>query len=129
MKQHLTSRQITEYVAGAAGPGIIGHVSECPACRAETERLADSLALYRQSVTDWSLGMKAVPLRVPDRRLPLRQLVWATALAACLIAGLVLPHAKEPAPRTISDADLLVQVDRQLAENVPPSLEPIEVQK
>ena len=136
MNEHLTSGQISEFVAGLAGPAIVGHVHQCDVCRCEAERLSDTLGLFRQSVRQWSAEQEPrhpVTLH-PHRKVTLQRLGWTAAFAACLIAGLVLPHVNsvkgvKPAPVriTISDADLLVQVDRELSEAVPPSMAPIEL--
>jgi hypothetical protein len=136
MNGHLTSRQISEFAAGLAEPAISQHAQECDVCRSEAERLSDTLGLFRQSVRQWSTEQeqrRPVTLH-SHRKVTLRHLGWTAALAACLIAGLALPHDKNvkgvkpvPARRTISDAELLVQVDRELSEAVPPSMAPIEL--
>jgi ferric-dicitrate binding protein FerR (iron transport regulator) len=132
MSHHVTSEQISEFVAGAVSSSVQEHIQACPACRSEAERLNETLALFGQSVRRWSLEQEhARP--VPSPRLSnLRQLGWTLALAACLIAGLVLPHSKTVTPTpirnnvsSISDAELLVQVNRELSEAVPPSMAPI----
>jgi hypothetical protein len=136
MNEHLTAEEISEFVAGAASPAIGEHLHGCLACRSEAERLTDALALFRQSVRQWSLEPQRLPATLPSgassRGVALKHLAWTAALAACLIAGLTLPHGKgiKPAParQTISDADLLVQVDRELSEAVAPSMEPIALQ-
>jgi hypothetical protein len=135
MNRHLTSEQVSEFVAGAASQSMREHVAGCNDCHSEVERLNDSLAIFRQSVRQWSLEQEQAPFtleidaRASRRRITLQRLGWTAILTACLITGLTLPHHRniEPmsAQRTISDADLLVQVDKELAEAVPPSLAPI----
>jgi hypothetical protein len=133
MNEHLTSRQISEFVAGLAGPAIGEHLHECAVCRSGAERLNDTLGLFRQSVRQWSTEQeRRHPVVLHSaRKVTLQRLGWTAAVAACLIAGLALPHNKavKPAPArpTISDAELLVQVDRELSEAVPPSMAPIEL--
>ena len=136
MNDHPTSRQIDEFVAGAASPAVAGHLRECPGCRAEAERLSHSLAIFRQSVHQWSLAQERLPSQSypgqSHRRITLRRLGWTAALAACLIAGLTLPRHRDAAPadrpRPVSDAELLVRVDRELSELAPASLEPVALQ-
>jgi len=133
MNNHLSSEQISEFVAGGASAAIGEHLRECLACRSEAERLTDTLATFRQTVRDWSLELEHAPLPVARRKVRLRHLGWAAALAACLIAALALPHDRrdKPAasvPQVISDADLLGQVDRELSEAVPPSMAPMALQ-
>jgi hypothetical protein len=66
-----------------------------------------------------------------ERKASRRWLGWAVAVTACLIAGLTLPRGfNKPAPAahavtSISDAELLSQVDRELSEAVAPSMEPM----
>jgi hypothetical protein len=133
MNSHLTSQQISEYVAGASGPAMEEHVHSCIACRAEAGRLSETLALFRDSARRWSLEQESARPLIPvnlaaanNRRVTLRYLFLTAAVAACLIAGLTLPRQRaiKPVP-AISDAELLVQVDRELSETVPPSMEPI----
>ena len=139
MNYHLTSQQISEYVAGASGPDMEEHIHACVACRAETERLSETLALFRDSARRWSLEHESARPLLPvnlaavnNRRLTLRYLGLTAAVAACLIAGLTLPRDKAGKPplvrhsvSAITDTELLVQVDRELSETVPPSMEPI----
>jgi anti-sigma factor RsiW len=139
MNDHLTPQQISEFVAGAVSPAIEEHVHDCVACSAEAERLSETVALFRESARNWSQEQESerplIPLNLSaskNSRFTLRHLGWSAALAACLIAGLTLPHyrAIKPAPAhqansAISDSELLVQVDRELSETVPPSMEPI----
>jgi hypothetical protein len=132
MNEHLTSRQISEFVAGLAGPAIGEHLHQCEACRSEVERFNETLGLFRQSVRQWSAEREQPhPAMRTHRKVTLQHLGWTAALAACLIAGLAIPHDKgvKPAPAlpTMSDAELLVQVDRDLSEAVPPSMLPIEL--
>jgi anti-sigma factor RsiW len=139
MNNHLTAEQISEYVAGAEDVALEEHVHSCVACRAEAERLSETLAIFRESARGWSLEqesarpLKPVNLAAPNNRsVPLRYFGLTAAAAACLIAGLVLPRDKagKPSPAhnavaTMSDAELLGQVDRELSETVAPSLQPI----
>jgi hypothetical protein len=133
MNEHLTSRQVSEFVAGLAGPAIGEHVHQCDVCRSEAERLSDTLGSFRQSVRQWSNEQehRRPVILHSARKATLQRLGWTAALAACLIAGMAIPHDKgvKPAParRIISDAELLVQVDRELSEVVPPSMAPIEL--
>jgi hypothetical protein len=131
MKDHLTERDISEFVAGAAGPAIGEHLHGCHECRLQAEGLINTLAVFRQSVRDWSLEPgQPTAVTASNRRFTLRRLVWTAALAAPLIAGLMLPYFRiksTPKSQAISDADLLVQVDRELSEKVAPSMEPIEL--
>ena len=136
MNEHLTAEEISKFAAGGASTAIGEHLRGCVACRLEAEHLTDALALFRQSVRQWSVEQERLPATVPSgalsRAAGLKRLAWAAALAACLIAGLALPHGKgvKPAPvrQAISDADLLVQVDRELSEAVAPSMEPMALQ-
>jgi hypothetical protein len=140
MNDHLTSQQINEFVAGAAAPALEEHVHACNLCRAEADRLSDTLALFRDAARNWSVEQQSArPLisvdlnASPHRSVNFWHLGWTTAaLAACLIAGLALPrqHAAKPVPAhttvaPISDAELLGRVDRELSETVAPSLQPI----
>lgn len=133
MNEHLTSRQVSEFVAGLAGPAIGEHVHQCDVCRSEVESLSGTLGLFRQSVRQWSAEQEQRQPVTPHshRNVTLQRVGWTAALAACLIAGLSLPHDKAvkqaPARPAISDAELLVQVDKQLSESVPPSMAPIEL--
>jgi anti-sigma factor RsiW len=140
MNDHLTSQQISEFVAGAAGvaPALDAHIQACDSCRAEAARLTETLALFRDAARRWSLEQESarplmnVDLHAPRRTVNLWHWGWKAALAACLIAGLALSreHAAKPAPvhqavAAISDAELLGRVNRELSETVAPSMQPI----
>jgi predicted anti-sigma-YlaC factor YlaD len=143
MNNHPASQDISDFVAGASGVAVAEHVNACPACRAEAAQMAGSLALFRDAVRQWSLEAEGVrppwmpqpmtPKPVTRRRFTLPQVGWATAaLGICVAAVLTLPldRHRNPTPATaatvaISDAELLVRVDRQLSQAVPTSFEPI----
>ena len=149
MKQHLTRDEISMLVAGGTNDGAIGHaeharhIRECVACRSEAERLREALALFRHSARSWSTSQEQQPRNAIlniSGRLTLRRVGWTAAACACLLAGLTLPreqfgipvfrHVRFGTPvlrqtSAISDAELLGQVDRELSEAVPPSMEPM----
>lgn len=133
MNTHLTPNQIDGYLAGLSDPETARHAGECAACRAQLAQLSETMVAFRASVREtaelaqphWN------PVTTTHRAASPRRLAWA-ALAACLLAGLTLPRhwnrETQPPPVTasaISDAELLVQVDRELGEAIPPSFEPV----
>jgi hypothetical protein len=133
MTNHLTQDETSAAVAGIATREVREHIQECAICRAETERLASALSVFRQSVRDWSLSVEPDNIMVPAPRVATRRwLGWSVALAACLIAGLTLPREfnNKPAPpahtaHAISDDELLSKVNSELSLAVPPSMEPM----
>ena len=65
MNQHLSSEQISRYLAGAAPLEEAIHARKCAICSAEVARLSAPLSLFRSAVRGWSDSVNAVPRTAP----------------------------------------------------------------
>jgi len=54
MNQHLSSEQISRWIAGERTNEQERHASACPQCRAELDHLENALSLFRDSGQRWS---------------------------------------------------------------------------
>jgi hypothetical protein len=143
VSQHLTSQQISEYLAGQRIPATEEHLRGCPDCAAEVERATEPLKLFRASVC--ALGERQMgPTRFVAQGRPARAfgpLQWQLAMvaAALVIAAIPLVRHFQPAPRTtapiamaqvagaqVSDEALLRQVETEISRSVPATMEPLE---
>src|SRR5262249_4457548 len=61
MNQHLSSEQISKYLAGGATLDEAVHARKCDICSAEIARLNSRLSLFRSAVRGWSDSVNAVP--------------------------------------------------------------------
>jgi predicted anti-sigma-YlaC factor YlaD len=135
MSRHLSERQMSEWALGERSPGAERHVGECLRCREEVSRAAQALAAFRQSARQWSedqLRAVAPDAWKTERARPwmaFRSLRWACLLALVLVlAGIaVLRRAQRPAAEdsAAADARLLQQIDADVSQTVPDSMEPL----
>lgn len=140
MNQHLTSREISQWIAGQKTPAMEEHFHACPDCAAEVERVAQPLKLFRASVCSLSeqqMGPARFVLPPERSRLlagPLRWRIAMTAAAALVIAAIPMarrlqPVSPTPAPAAmtaVSDEALLQQVKMDISQSVPSTMEPLE---
>jgi hypothetical protein len=107
MSEHLSSEQLSWWIAGERSAAAESHVHACAACRDELVRCREALALFRESGEQWSnqLYTPSCVLYAPscaDRRRP-SHLRIAAMLTACALASILLvfapaPRGPEPAP-------------------------------
>jgi anti-sigma factor RsiW len=130
MIAHLSSEQLSEYILGQPGPLVAQHVRNCPACRAEVADFQEALGDFRGAVRVWSTEQAGIyqantaQARAPWWT-PSHQLAWALLIAAvCIIASFIIPRNREDSPAG-GDTMLLNQVDNQVSQTVPASMEPL----
>lgn len=135
MNQHLSSEQVSRWIAGERLPEQETHLRNCPQCAAEIERIGATLKLFggairRLSTQESARIPQSVAQMMPVRSfwpLPLR---WGAALAALLIAvgipfyrnAMNERHQREIAK---ADAALLEQIDAEVSRAVPAPMEPL----
>jgi hypothetical protein len=136
MSQHLSSREVSQWMAGERTPQREQHVRQCPECGAELARMEAALALFRGSVRHWSEGqIRAEPPAIGNI-LPARRGSWAHPLRWALVAATLLVLAAVPVYRNVqdrqrqaeiarADALLLEQVDAEVSRAVPRPMEPL----
>ena len=136
MSAHLTSEQISRWMAGDHASDEEQHMRECARCAAEAARLDALLAEFRSSVVAWSALQNGA--EVPNRWQPQKRrrsftgsmLRWTTAAAALAIA-VAVPICKNSYDRqheaeTLrADIQLWERVNAQVSRPVPMALEPL----
>jgi anti-sigma factor RsiW len=141
---HLTERDQEEYVLGQRTPAMVQHLAHCAPCQAAVARLEQGVQLFRSAALEWSAqSFEKRPLRhVPAAPVAGNALfpAWQWTVAACLLFLALLPayfsvqraHQHEAAVHPaavqvapISDDALLQQVDEEVSESVPASMEPL----
>jgi hypothetical protein len=130
---HLSSWEQEEYVLDQRTPEMLRHLSECAGCRAAVARLEHGVAVFRNAAVDWSsecLATRPQQLNTSAARgLSVLALRWAVAavLPVLLLVFALLsfhPSTRPVRPAAdISDDALLEQVDQQLSDAVPSSME------
>lgn len=141
MMEHLSSRRIAEWMVGNRTAEEELHVSVCLKCRRELEWLNGSVSLFAASMRGWSEQQRSdtAPSSSPVNRshraishpLGNHPLRWATAAASLLmlISGAVYQHRAAEDRRAAAaraDAVLMEQVDTEVSQSVPSTLEPLE---
>jgi hypothetical protein len=130
---HLSPWEQEEYVLDQRTPEMLRHLSECAGCRAAVSRLEHGVAVFRNAAVDWSsecLATRPQQLNTSAARgLSVLALRWAVAavLPVLLLVFALLsfhPSTRPVRPAAdISDDALLEQVDQQLSDAVPSSME------
>jgi anti-sigma factor RsiW len=125
MNEHLSSKQISKWIAGEQPAEVERHVQQCAKCSMELTRLHSRFAAFAQSVRGWAQHHEELTVAnevVPTlRRTSWRPWVWGLA------AGVVALAVGIPTYRgnRDKDAQLLEQVQAQLSRSVPASMEPL----
>ena len=134
MSEHLSSRQIAEWIIGDRTASEEMHVTGCAKCQREIESFEGSLALFSNSVRDWSEQQRATGVgmsRVQRSARLAHPLRWVTAAASLLLLmlGLGYQHQVVVENRRVeaakADAALMEQVDTEVSQSVPSTLEPL----
>jgi hypothetical protein len=131
---HLSSWEQEEYVLDQRTPEMLRHLSECAGCRAAVARLEHGVAVFRNAAVDWSsecLATRPQQLNTfAARGLSVLALRWAVAAVLpvlLLVFALLSFHTTSTRPvrpaADISDDALLEQVDQQVSDAVPSSME------
>src|SRR5688572_1098961 len=120
MSNHLSTAQISEWIAGERAPENERHLQGCAACRGELAAFESGLVALGQSVRHWAAQQDAGPrLEIRGRRKLARvSLRWALAAAAVGAAALLPVRWATEARREIAlqqDAELLEHIHTQLS--------------
>jgi hypothetical protein len=134
MINHLSPQQISSLMIGQAKPGEAQHAAECSECAEEVLHLQETLAVFRDSVQQWTdrCGGSEVPspafLRTDSSVFSGRPFQWALAVLALILLVLIPVHKNTSERRLKAEAEdtlLLEQVNAQLSRTVPEALEPL----
>lgn len=123
MNAHLSSEEISQWLAGERDAARRRHVDGCAQCSGAIERVEGALREFRGSVHAQRVP---APARLLERRAP-RTARWVLASAAVVlaVAAPVYRHRQEAAERARADAILLDQVDAEVSQAVPGPMEPL----
>ena len=121
MNTHLSSEQISKWMAGDKNSDADRHLKECPQCATEIARLQSLLSAFRSSVIEWNTLQRSA--EVPERWMPSEyrrrfagsMLFWKLA-AATLAIVLVISIWKNNSDRR--HAVEALEADVQLWEEV-----------
>ena len=136
MSAHLSSEQISRWMAGDRNPDADKHLQECEQCAAEIARLKMLLGEFRSSMVAWSAIHKDA--EVPERGIPTehrRRLVggmlrWKLAAAALTVVLAVLiwkdfSDRHRAAEAYEADVRLWEEVNTHISRPVPSPMEPL----
>jgi hypothetical protein len=136
MSAHLSSEQISKWIAGDRTPDADRHLQECIQCSSEIARLKTVLAEFRSSVVAWSALQKNAEaperwaISKPRRKFVHSILHWRLAAATLVVIAIVLTgknisdrHRK--AAEFQADVQLWEEVNAQISRPVPASMEPL----
>lgn len=135
MNSHLNDNEFAELLGGNASQTALAHLAQCPDCSVEAREFIAAVTSFREGLA----AAAAKPARVRESNrswAPLHawKLRTAGALAIMLMftGGLLLDrHGSAPSPQPklssearLTDAELLDQVNSDLASYAPDALQP-----
>jgi hypothetical protein len=135
MTPHLSEHEMAEWLLTGRTEAE-GHLSGCPACYAEAERLRSAIRLGRQWVVNtaardrqfWTRQRLSIRDRMARRQSAVLWRRALTAAAVLLCAALLLlrsPHSMPPVANDEADNALLQQVENDVAQDYPSALAPV----
>jgi anti-sigma factor RsiW len=132
MTTHLSDEQLTEVLLGSANEETAGHVRDCAACRAEAGDIREMIAEYTQLARAQADARVLPPINVSRKQVQNfspQRLSWVASFALLAVAVFMLmmtPSPRRPVSAPVQDADdaLLVDIQEDLAREVPEALEP-----
>jgi hypothetical protein len=131
MKEHLSSREISEWATGTRPREAENHLHKCAECREELTRLHGTLSDFRDSLRSWSAA-EGVPPRLawrPESPHRTHRVRWAlVAMAMMVLVAIPVYRAREQrrvVDTSAEDAVLLEQIDANVSRTVPATMEPL----
>ena len=133
VNEHLSDRQITEWILGTSEQSVTRHVQTCPTCSRETEAIRNAISGYRDSVranasrepSFWISQELAIRERLLARAWRPVHWAWAVAMVLVLVAAIFLTRApsRERASE-VADNALLEEIQGDLSRQIPRALAP-----
>ncbi len=134
--QHFTGDQVSQWVAGEKPAELAAHLEVCGACSAHVTRFETVLAGFHDGIHDATASVRIPAFEPPSAAWQFApRWALAGAVAAFVVAVPFYRGADQPRPvpvpspvvvAEVSDAQLLEQINAQLARHVPGPLEPLE---
>ncbi len=132
MSGHLSSVEISEWLAGIRPSGAERHLAECAVCAAELERAAEPLARFGAATRAWCAAETPVPrfgsvaaAARRGRRVVTMRVALAVAAALMLAAPVYRQHQRA-IEMARQDEALLEQVQTEVARSAPEPMQPLE---
>jgi hypothetical protein len=139
-QRHLSSEELERAMAGQAEPRALEHVAGCEACAAEIASFQRMFGELRESATEMATEQRRMAVVARPAK---RAGVWGYATAAVVFVAVGLPVAMHhPAVKTpvvagpangaegdaasVSDAELMTNVQNDLSSNVPEPMRALE---
>jgi hypothetical protein len=132
MSGHLSSVEISEWLAGNRASGVERHLAECAGCAAELERASEPLARFGSAMRAWCAAETPVPrlgsieFAVRRRRRFTGVRVALAAAAVLMVAAPVYLHHQRAIETARQDEALLEQVQTEVARSAPEPMQPLE---
>ena len=132
MSGHLSSVEISEWLAGIRTSGAERHLAECAGCAAELERAGEPLARFGAATRAWCaaetpvprLGSVASAARRRQRFMTMR--VALAAAAVLMVAAPVYRQHQRAIEMARQDEALLEQVQTEISRSAPEPMQPLE---
>lgn len=132
MTKHLSQEQIDGWLIGDRLAEVVSHLDSCQACAGQLSRVSESLALFGSAVRTWGQDQMGAP-RAPQLSSPAFAWVRIGLAFAALSLAIAMPvlhrhlasqvtAAGSPA---VDDERLLQQIQTEISQSVPSTLEPI----
>jgi len=128
MSCHLSPEQISAWALGERAPETLEHVRACSSCLSALEEFDETLAQFRLSVHEAAAEQQPAVWELK----PARPRIFWRLSAACATIAIVLAtsrlgtvperHGQDSAA---ADAALLKQIDSDVSQIVPDSMEPL----
>jgi hypothetical protein len=130
--EHLSEKQILAWQLNEQSTQERRHVEQCKRCQGQVADLSRVISLYRSSVHGWSEARAAHVVWTAPSRWQLWRgatLRWASAVVLTLaVATPLYTHRvmeERKAERARADQALLDQVDQEVSQTVPDTMEPL----
>jgi hypothetical protein len=133
MNGHLSSVEISEWLAGIRTTGAERHLAECAGCAAEVERTNEPLARFGAATRAWCAAETPVPRPEPiefavrrRRRFAGVRVALAAAAALLMVAAPVYRQHQRALETARQDEALLEQVQTAVSRSAPEPMQPLE---
>lgn len=135
MNRHLSSEEISNWISGEPNAQVERHTHYCPVCQADLDSFSTAMSLFVKSARGWAdlqRGSDAPTIRLIEqapRRATVNAISWAAiATLVCVLACFSArqsPRADTTLETDDTDTSLLRQVDAEVSQTVPASMEPL----
>ncbi|MGA2272931.1 MAG: hypothetical protein ABSH00_05205 [Bryobacteraceae bacterium] len=132
MSGHLSSVEISEWLAGIRASGAERHLAECAGCAAELERAREPLARFGAAARAWCAAETPAPRLEPiESELRRRRRftgvgIALAAAAALMVAAPVYRQHQRALEMARQDEALLEQVQTEVSRSAPEPMQPLE---